>query len=107
MPSSMPRAKECATFRSVRKHFSRAWGRRAPPPSLSDLSPSFSAAFAIGWFGERIAWYVVGGTADFCWPLSLGQNRAKAGDGQAISDTLERLIVPLQWQAVPRKFVTH
>ena len=51
----MPRAKECATFRSGRKHFSRAWGRHAPPPSLSDLSPSFSVAFAIGWLGEPIA----------------------------------------------------
>src|SRR4029077_5172967 len=78
MPSSMPRAKECATFRSGRKHFSRAWGRHAPPPSLSDQSPSFSVAFAIGWLGERIAWYVVGGIADFCRPLSLGQNRANA-----------------------------
>jgi drug/metabolite transporter (DMT)-like permease len=42
------------------------------------LSPLFSAAFAIAWLGERIAWYHVGGIAAiFAGLYLLGRPGAK------------------------------
>jgi drug/metabolite transporter (DMT)-like permease len=42
------------------------------------LSPLFSAAFAITWLGERIAWYHVGGIAAiFAGLYLLGRQRTR------------------------------